>query len=190
MARRTPKSRKTHPAATAQRSQRSATATHPRHEPAVAAPPADVGSGQGVDSGDRVLHARLVLLIAAGISAVWGACLAGLALLTANPVTLNPAQIDAADYVVTAIVSSERPDEIVVETEWKRGRELGTILVENLKEAKAVSGERYLIPLTRAGRDRYRVTETLQAELPPLIYPAVPEAERQLAALLGQARPE
>lgn len=132
-----------------------------------------------------------MFVIVAAVAVAWAVSLGGLALFSANPITLNPAQVRAARYVVTATVSADQPDRVVVTKEWKQGEELGTIVVDDLRDAGAVPGETYLIPLWRIGPNHYRVTALPKPDLPPHIYPAVPEAERQLAKILARrARPE
>lgn len=126
--------------------------------------------------------------MAAVLAILWGALLIGLVLFTANPVTLNQRQIAEADYVVTATVSDLGRGTAVVENEWKHGTPLRTITVENLDEVTARADREYIIPLTKTGRDRYRVTQTALPGQPPLIYPASEEAREQLERILAEPR--
>lgn len=126
--------------------------------------------------------------MAAVLAILWGALLIGLVLFTANPVTLNQRQIAEADYVVTATVSDLGRGTAVVEKEWKHGTPLRTITVENLDEVSARADREYIIPLTKTGRDRYRVTQTTLPGQPPLIYPASEEAREQLERILAEPR--
>ncbi len=86
---------------------------------------------------------------------LWWLTLGLLALLTANPVTLNYMQIRQADYVVTAKIADLDTASVDVEKEWKQDVILDRIKIENLHEVEAATDSTYLIPISRLGRDRF-----------------------------------
>ena len=94
-------------------------------------------------------------MLALWAAVVWWLTLGLLALLTANPVTLNYMQIRQADYVVTAKVVDLDTGSVDVQEEWKQDVTLGRIKVENLHEVEAATDSTYLIPISRLDRDRF-----------------------------------
>lgn len=124
----------------------------------------------------------------------WVLLLVGLVNRTANPVTLNRAQIAHADYVVTAMPMDAAKGTFQVEREWKHGAELGAIQIHDLPPTPSLERRESLIPLTRRADGSFVVTQgelsnpghekTVAAHVPPVIYPATPDALRQLEALL------
>jgi hypothetical protein len=137
---------------------------------------------------------RLFLIVAAVLAAAWLAVLTLLAIFTANPVMLNVEQVEASPYVVTGTVTGDpAKGQVAVEREWKKHALSGTITVENLPEAGARAGTAYIIPLSRP-YDAFRVTESPYSGTGPLIYPASPEAIKQLETILkassNQAAPK
>jgi hypothetical protein len=125
------------------------------------------------------------LIFAAAVAITWGAFLIGMALLTANPVTLNRDQILRADFVITGNIESEpATGEVSVSREWKKKGLTGTIHVENLDEARARRGTTYVMPLTHASTG-YRVTDARMANSAALVYPATPAAIEQLERILA-----
>ena len=131
-------------------------------------------------------QSRLFLITASMLAAGWGITLALLALFTANPVMLNREQILGSPYVVTGtVVGDPSAGRVSVEREWKKSALAGTITVENLAAVGARPGIAYVIPLSRPD-DAFRVTEAPFAGGAPLIYPATPDAIRQLQAILGR----
>ncbi len=127
-------------------------------------------------------RSRAPLHAAGAFTLLWCAALGLLAWQTANPLTLNVAQLANADFVVTATVSPENPTTVDVEKEWKREAKLGSITVENLRDTNAQPGETYLMPLTRHAGDVFQVTPTplTKHQRVPLVYPATPKAFEQL----------
>jgi len=147
-----------------------------------------VPSSQSDSSETPPRRSRVFLITASVLAAAWGLSLALLALFTANPVMLNREQILASPYVVTGTVAGDpSKGQVSVEREWKKHALAGTITVDNLAAAGARSGIAYLIPLSRPD-DAFRVTETPFSNGSPLIYPATPDALKQLQAIL--AHPE
>lgn len=127
-----------------------------------------------------------LLVVAVLVAGVWWLMLAALALLTANPVTLNRVHVRQADCIVTATVSDLDRDTLTVNKAWKQRIKLDRIIVENLKQTDAKPGQSYLMPLSRIANNRYRITPTPLPENPPIIYPATPEALQQLNELLNE----
>ena len=118
------------------------------------------------------------------VTVCWFVALAVLAWRTANPVVLNAEQIQRADLVVTGV--PREGGVVIVDREWKQGRDLGSIPVKNLAGTPAEPGSRYIIPLTADGESQYRVTPSRLAGQRPLVYPATSDALEQLAKLIGR----
>ena len=127
---------------------------------------------------------RPFLAVAAVLAAAWLVVLTLLAIFTANPVMLNVEQVEASPYVITGTVTGDpAKGQVTVEREWKKHALSGTITVENLPDAGARAGTPYLIPLSRP-YDAFRVTASPYSGTGPLIYPASPEAIKQLETIL------
>ena len=130
------------------------------------------------------LPSRVLLLFLFGIAGAWWLALVVLAVTVANPVTLNRRQIDEADYIVTATASVDDVGVFTVVKEWKRDEPLTAIEIENIDETNAAPGQMYLLPLSKARGDGYRVTETRLPGQVPLVYPATEATLEQLSQLL------
>ena len=127
-----------------------------------------------------------VLTAALAIAIVWILGLITLAVLTANPVTLNRMQIERSDYVVTATRKRADSAKIEVSREWKHGADLGEITVTNLDEARMPVDREFLVPLKKLASGRYLITPTTLPNDAPLTYPATEEAMEQLVTILKQ----
>lgn len=157
-----------------------------------AAPAPDVPLPVAVSSPRSRTPLYLVLLLAA-------AWICGLALLTwtsSNPITVNSKQIaDSAIVVVGRIADLRRGR--VTEVTLRRGALSipSEIHVSNLPETGARQGGTYILPLVRAQADNgldtsdFRVTPSHLPGGIPLVYPATPEALRQLDRIAGEVRP-
>jgi hypothetical protein len=130
---------------------------------------------------------RIILFVAFALAAVWILGLIVLALISANPVTLNLRQIQHSDYVVSAVRPKSDSTTVTVQKEWKRGQELGEITVTNLADVRMPANQEFLVPLQRLGGTRYRITPTTLPNEAPLIYRATQQAEAQLSELLKTA---
>lgn len=130
----------------------------------------------------RIFQIALVAAI------VWILGLVTLAIVSANPVTLNILQIEQSDYVVTATRTGPDANTIEVSREWKRGEELGTITVTNLDDARMPADGEFLLPLNKLSSGRYSITPTALPNKAPLIYPTTEEAMNQLETILKQLR--
>lgn len=150
---------------------------------ATALPPASP-SIPGAESGPKSFRTRAVLIAALVIAGLWISGLGVLALVSANPVTLNQKQIRESHLIVTAVRESDDSTALAVTKEWIRGEELGRITVGNLGETRMRAGQDFLVPLQRLSTGRYQVTATSLPNEAPLVYPATPEAESQLQRLL------
>ncbi len=129
-------------------------------------------------------NARGRLFFAAGFAGLWILGLIALAVLTANPVTLNREQILRSDYVVTARRETGDSPLLIVQKEWKHAEDLDEVTIANLNEINMPPGREFLVPLERIGARRFLVTPTTLPNHAPLIYPATPEAEAQLQEIL------
>ena len=124
------------------------------------------------------------LICAVSVAVSWWFVLGWLALVTANPVTLNRIQVKDADYVVTGTISDLAKGTVTVHKEWKQNAALDEITVENLNEAGGKPNTKYLIPLKSNADHEYRVVPTRLPGGTPLIYPATEAAINQLTDLL------
>lgn len=132
---------------------------------------------------------KLGLLIAAGVlAAIWLSSLALLALRTANPVTVNRAQLLEADAVVVATpqpvkkghVASLRVERSLAGSDLPVTLDVGGI--ERERFSRAVP---YLVPLRRT-ENGYVVTPAPTAlNSEPLVYPATDEAVRVAEVILN-----
>ena len=150
----------------------------------------DVAPGRSAQSKPPALSpTRTRLYLAGALTVVWCLGLFILAATTANPVTVNRKQVLRAAYVVTATVTNSERGALKIEKEWKTAATLKSITVDNLDKTNAETGRTYLIPLSKAGKNQFRVTESDFANRQPLIYPATAEAVEQLKRVLNLASP-
>ena len=131
-------------------------------------------------------QSRFLLVLAICTTLVWFAGLTGLAILTANPVTLNVRQIVEARYVVSAVLSTHRNGAVDVTKEWKRGAQLRSVQIENLNDTRFDPGVTYLVPLSPFGDGRYQVTPTPPPDGRPLVYPATAETVERLERIIAE----
>ena len=145
-----------------------------------AAPTSPGGSGPQTTWGSAPALRR-AFLAALGAATLWWLSLALLALLTANPVTVNQEQVLEAEALVEATVLDAAQGEIRVDRVYtaRQAFDAKTLRLPNLGETKAETGETYLIPLSQTATG-YEVTPTALPDRRPLIYPATPEATEQL----------
>lgn len=88
----------------------------------------------------------------------WIACLADLAVTTANPQSLNRAQILAADVVVVGHWVNLPQGRLAVEQVWKRPTLPAEITVRELLPLSVPQSGSVLLPLTQIGKDQFRLT--------------------------------
>jgi hypothetical protein len=131
------------------------------------------------------LSFRKVLGPALVVAVTWWVALSLLAVLTANPVTLNRKQILGSQYVVTAVVDDAAAGRVTVEKEWKTGFNVGSRTIGGLEQSGARAGVRYIIPLTVTSEGGLAITMAPAPLNRPLIYPAGAEALKQLEQVLG-----
>ena len=127
--------------------------------------------------------ARWRFRLAVALIIAWLVMLGLLSFFTANPVTLNRDQIRESADVLTAIVENPATGNVRVLHAWKQRFDEKTLVLPNLKSTEAVSGETYLIPISRAGEE-WMVTPSKLPQNMPLVYPATTDAERQLKGIL------
>ncbi len=123
-------------------------------------------------------------MIAGSIAAVWVFLLAVLSLTTANPVTLNREQIASSTDVLTAVIQDHVEGRIRVEKSWRGEVADKELVLPNLTHSGAQSGDRVLVPLFFKNGHGMVTPSQLPGRV-PLVYPATPEAERQLRSLLA-----
>jgi hypothetical protein len=150
-----------------------------------AAPPAVAEPAVSTETWGTSRRARLAMMAAALLAGLWGLALGGMALFTANPVTLNREQVLRSDAVIRGDVVDLEEGQVQVERLWpvRRPVEGESLRLANLKATKASNGEAYLMPVSRTA-DGYEVTRTSLPGEVPLIYPATNEAEAQLERVL------
>jgi hypothetical protein len=132
---------------------------------------------------------RVWLWPAVLLFAVWCVFLVSLAVRTANPVTLNRAQIRQADLVVEATVDTLASGECRVVRTWPEASQLGPrIVVAGLADLGVRPGSAYLLPLQRNEQGtEFHIAPGPPPLSKPLIYPADDEARRQLVEILGES---
>lgn len=121
------------------------------------------------------------------VAMFWLFALSVLAVWTANPVTLNRVQILEADEVLKVLVDDWPAGRMHIKKSWKRQITAEQIQITGLPTDSQSAGTMLLIPVTRR-RDQWVVTPSPLPNGLPLIYPATPEAERQLQSLLETGR--
>jgi hypothetical protein len=134
-----------------------------------------------------------------GVAAVWLSALVWLVAGSANPVTVNRAQVALAashGIVISGTVIDETAGRVKVVEVFSQVAEPAQpvvpgdeILIGDLsRSGRCRSGQRYLLPLGRRGT----AFEVMPTQLPgaiPLIYPDNDEARRQIADVL-ESRPK
>lgn len=119
------------------------------------------------------------VIVIASVAVVWYLVLLGLALFTANPVQLNVQQILDSGWVVLATVDK---DGVVYERKTVQG-----LLPEGplkLSDKCRYTDREIILPLVREFGD-YRITPTHLPNGDRLVYPATPDALRQLEEILS-----
>lgn len=124
------------------------------------------------------------ILMALGLAVVWYVVLISLASTTANPITLNPAQITKAYAVVLADMS---PDgQATIKQSWKR--ELGETSIQlsdfKLPDGNPYPAGQYLIPLDKTAQG-FEITKSLVLKNAKLVYPSSPALIAALEELLA-----
>jgi hypothetical protein len=128
----------------------------------------------------------------------WIAWLAGLAVETANPVSLNRAQILAADVVVEGRWLDRTRSRLEVHRVWKRPTMPREITIRELPALAVPREGPILLPLTRIGRTDYRLTNgeipnppgfggperSAESKVRPMGYPATEDSIRELEQVL------
>lgn len=147
--------------------------------------PAVTGSELPVTAPPRDRGARRGFWIAVAVAACWLLVLGGLALFTANPITLNVEQIRTSEYVVTGRLAGDERSVLIVERQSQGGETPLELRVGNLSQTAIRPGRSYLVPLSRTRSGALEVTETDLPDNPPLVYPATEEAIAQLTAILS-----
>ncbi len=128
---------------------------------------------------------RFGLVIATFVAVCWVLCIATLALLTSNEVTLNRLQILESTWVVNGRVSGPNKLAKTEIGDWPF-KDQNEITVANLPQTGAIAGRTYLVPLIplfRSGspvEGLYVVTPTHLPNALPLIYPSGKDADQQL----------
>jgi hypothetical protein len=117
----------------------------------------------------------------------WCAVLIGMAVLTANPVVLSRVQLERADAIVTGSFASTDADILDIDRQWRGDlSEKGVRVVNRHQVPKLVPGEKYIVPLSRFGRD-YRITITEGQTSGPIVYPVNEQSIEQLKHFLREA---
>lgn len=118
------------------------------------------------------------------IAVVWCGALAGLVLTSANPLTLNRRQILDAAAVVTVQIVDRPAGECRVTRQWTGAPLPEQINVQQLSETAATAEGQWILPLDVRG-GRLQVLPSLLPSGARLVYPATPDAVRQLEAILA-----
>ena len=103
---------------------------------------------------------RMLLWLSLGVATSWVAGLIALAVLTSNPDTLNPRQLDQSDVIVVGDILDRRTGAVRVK-EYLIGEGPEVITIQNLAETGARTGRRYLFPLGFADSESYWIASNL-----------------------------
>lgn len=133
---------------------------------------------------------RLGLLIAAAVlAATWIAFLVWLAVRTANPVTVNRAQLLMSDAVVIATVqpsgSSSRSVSLRIDKVLAGRLESETLRVGGVEPGRFSHGGRFLVPLRETDHVFVVTLAPVTQEGVPLVYPATDDALRAAEKILA-----
>ena len=147
-------------------------------------PSASAGPGEDVQPAGR----KRPSMLAAAAFGLWAAALIGLAVLTANPVTLNYAQITRAPLIVQGTFERSAADErglidLRVERSWPAGHADETLVINVGPRLSVKAGQSYLVPLEPIDNGHFRVVPTPMPSA-PAVYPANPQTLAQLSAIL------
>ena len=126
---------------------------------------------------------RKLFSITALLAATWMILLLVLSVTSANPVTLNRDQIVEATEVLTVLIKDQQMGTVQVEKSWKSELSDHELVVTDIASMGVATGQRFLIPITREG-SQWQVMPSKLPNNARLIYPATPEAERQLNSIL------
>jgi hypothetical protein len=135
---------------------------------------------------------RLPFFIAVGLVGVWLAILLILAVLSANPVTINREQILASDAVIVGVRDRTGTGDWIRVEQQLAGRGVPSRLQLPHFEKNAFGDlAQFVIPLRRT-RDSFEITPAPPAlDGKRLVYPASPESLEAVAKILatGDERP-
>lgn len=158
------------------------TASSDRHTPPIA-DSAPVPADASAEAARPQRSPRLVpALIVFGL---WLCVLIGLAAFSANPTTLNHAQITAAPLVVEATVDPNDRTRWQVSRTWPERQIDAPIEIEGLDDLPFETGQSYLIPVEPVGGGGYRLVPLPKPLGRSLIYPANPQTIAELEAILN-----
>lgn len=131
------------------------------------------------------------LVAAASAAAAWLGFLALLAVRTANPVTVNRAQLLLSDAVVVATPqppgSQGRSVPLRIEQVLAGEGVPGSLRLSGAKPDRFPPGGRYLVPLRETGRGFVVTPAPIDREGVPLVYPATPDAVQAAEKILATA---
>ncbi|MDA1214339.1 MAG: hypothetical protein O2955_17660 [Planctomycetota bacterium] len=123
---------------------------------------------------------------------IWWIVLLNLVLFTANRVTLNVAQLELADAIVTARLAESKTGKLVIEKVWSGPAKIVELQLDPQLFSGSATDSTWLIPLTRTGNDRFDVTRAVSKNShgdsvvqPAYVYPWNAEAQQQLDAFLA-----
>ncbi|QDT64524.1 hypothetical protein [Calycomorphotria hydatis] len=117
---------------------------------------------------------------------VWWISLISMAILTANPVTLNRVQLSRADVIVVA--SLEFPETAMVDSVLRGEVEAGTSLtVRNLSDLSVTDAGPYILALSKLRSDRYEIVGGSLDMVDPIIYPATDEVVETVRTYLEKS---
>lgn len=141
-----------------------------------------------------VRPSRVWLLLAAAAAAAWFTFLVVLAVLTANPVTVDRDQLLSSDadavVVATPTASAARSVTLRVEKPLAGLNLPETLRVETDEPQRFESGRSYIVPVRRTA-DGYAVTPAPPAlKHAPLVYPATDDALKAAEKILSTAAPD
>jgi hypothetical protein len=109
---------------------------------------------------------------------------------TANPVTLNDAQITNARLIVQGTFERTADErgliKLRVERSWPAGHADETLVLDVGRRLSVAAGQSYLVPLEPHDHGHYRIVPTRVPSAAPAVYPATPRTIAQLHAILSR----
>jgi hypothetical protein len=131
------------------------------------------------------------LVATAVLAAAWLGFLVFLATWTANPVTVNRAQLLLSDAVVVATPQPPKPQARSVSLRIEKvlaGKDVPEAFrVSGVEPARFSKAGRYLVPVRETGRGFIVTPAPINREGVPLVYPATEDALRVAEKILATA---
>lgn len=152
---------------------------------------ADSVTPSHADSAESQTPGKSLLFYAViALAVVYCGSLIGLALLTSNPVVLNPYQIRNSSLIVSGSLESSQTEGATLRIEkiWKGSAGTETVFVRHLTAADLRGHDVWIVPLKQNSSTAYEVTPLKNASSAgsaQLLYPADLDTVNKLKSLLS-----